>query len=169
MGLASVLADELDGEVTLVDADFSTHSVGMEYGLYGEEGLAEVLNGSATIEAVAHPVPQTRLKIVTAGSQLRDIDRRVRTERARELIRDIKQMSGHVVLDLPAVLISSTAPVIASMCDGVIIVIRSGHTTTQEVESTLDKLGEANVLGVVLNRWSTSIPSWVEKTLGLKR
>ena len=159
----------MDGDVTLLDADISTHSIAREYGLDGMNGFSEVLNGSASLRSVAHAIPNTRLKIVTTGMEISAALRRVRTTRARELIDEIRTTSGYIIVDLPATLRSTAAPVVAGLCDGVILVVRSGHTTRQDVEDTLHLLKEANVLGVVLNRWESRIPRWVEKSLGLKR
>ena len=169
IGLASSLADDLGSEVTLVDADFHTHSIELEYGLSGEQGLAELLDGTASAPGVRHQVPATSLSVVTAGTRLRDAERSVRTEHAVSLVQNMRAANSHVVYDLPAVLPSSTAPVLARLCDGVIVVVRCGRTTRRDVEASFDKLKGATVLGVVLNQWETSIPGWLERVLALRR
>jgi MinD-like ATPase involved in chromosome partitioning or flagellar assembly len=169
LGLASVLADELDGEVTLVDADFNTHSIGLEYALYGVSGLAEVLTGATAPREATHRVPSTKLAVVPAGNDLRGAHSRIRTQQAQHVMDEMKRSSSLLVIDLPAALHSAATPALASMCDAVIIVVRTGRTTVQDVEATVERLHAANLVGIVLNRWDTSIPGWVEKSLGLKR
>src|SRR4051812_33106942 len=67
MAIAGLLSADLNVDVALIDTDFETHSLGTEYELANEQGIADVLAGSATLEVATHRVPGTRLDVVTAG------------------------------------------------------------------------------------------------------
>ena len=56
IALASSLSQDFGAAVTLVDADFATHSVDREYGLEGQSGFTELLNGSSRLNDVFYPV-----------------------------------------------------------------------------------------------------------------
>lgn len=167
IALASSLAEDFSAEVTLVDADFHTHSVGREYGLQGSEGLFEVLSGKVTLQSVTHRVSQARMSVITAGQSADDPARMARSEHMSTLIENMKRANEYVVIDLPATLHSMNAPVLARRCDGVIVVVRAGHTTKQDLERVLHLLKDSNVLGVVVNRRHSAVPGWVRRTLNI--
>ena len=169
VALASSLAQDMRVEVTLLDADFHTHSIEAEYGLSGEVGFSELLNGASSLDDARHRFPNSSLSIVAAGSARVEAEGSARSDRAVALLDDMKATSRYLVADLPATLHASTAPSLARLCDGVIVVVRAGHTTRQDLDLTLERLSGANVLGVVLNRYQTRIPRIVERSLGLAR
>ena len=169
VALASSLAQDLRVEVTLVDADFHTHSIEAEYGLSGEIGFSELLSGTSSLENAMHRFPNSSLSIVAAGLVAGEAEGNARSDLAVALLDDMKSVGRYLVADLPATLHGSTAPTLARLCDGVIVVVRAGNTTRQDLDSTLERLSGANVLGVVLNRYQTRIPRIVERSLGLAR
>lgn len=168
MALASSLSDDLGVEVMLADTDFHTHSLGRAFGVEGSGGLNEVLAGAATLESVRYQGAHGSMSVVPAAAGRADPNRLHRAGEVASLIENMRAASRYVVLDLPATLRTTNAAVLASLCDGVIVVARYGHTTRQELERTLDTLVDANVVGVVVNRWSTRVPGWVRRALGLR-
>ncbi len=169
IALASSLSEDFGSEVTLADTDFHTHSIARQYGLERSEGIAEVLSGQSQLAAVTHRTRSTAtMSIVPAGKVPADPARMARSEHLAALVESMKATSRYVVFDLPATLHSMTAPVLAQRCDGVIVVARAGHTTRQDLERTLHLLSNATVLGVVMNRQSTSVPTWAQRMLAMR-
>lgn len=167
IALAASLSEDFAADVTLVDADFHTHSIGREYGLQGEDGLSEVLAGTRALEAVTHRVARAKMSVITAGSTPADPARMARSQHLTDLIENMKSANEYVVIDLPAGLHSMNTPVLAKRCDGVVVVVRAGHTTKHDLERLLHLLKDSNVLGIVVNRQSSSVPAWVKRTLNI--
>ncbi len=167
MALASGLAHDLGKEVILADLDFKTHSVGREYGLEGKPGMSEVLSGVTNLKSVTHHHRDSPIAVVTAGNASADPARLANSDRLISVIESMRDLSSYVVFDLPATLHSMNTPVLAQRCDGVIVVVRDGKTRRQELDRVLHLLRDANVLGVVVNRQKSSIPQWVQRSLGL--
>lgn len=169
IALASSLSEDFGSEVTLADADFHTHSIGRQYGLDRSEGIAEVLSGQSQLAAVTHRARSTAtMSIVPAGRVPADPARMARSEQLAALVESMKATSRYVVFDLPATLHSMSAPVLAQRCDGVIVVARAGHTTRHDLDRTLHLLNNATVLGVVMNRQTTSVPAWAQRMLAMR-
>lgn len=168
IGLAASLSEDFATDVTLVDADFHTHSVGREYGLQGVDGLSEVLAGTMPLESVTHRVSRARMSVIAAGNIPADPARMARSEQLTTLIDNMKRASEYVVIDLPATLHSMNAPVLAKRCDGVIVVVRAGRTTKQDLDRVLHLLRDSNVLGVVVNRKQSSVPGWIQRSLNIR-
>jgi protein-tyrosine kinase len=167
MALASSLAHDFDTNVTLVDADFQTHSIAQVYGLAGRHGLTDVLAGKAAVRAATHPLPGRTMAVVPAGTALADPARLARSGNLVRALEELKTFSSYVIVDLPATLHSMNGPALAQSCDAVVVVVRHGQTTRQELDRTLHLLKAANVVGVVVNRYHSSVPRWVATTLGL--
>lgn len=169
IALASSLAEDFGQEVTLADADFPTHSIGRQYGIEQNPGLAEVLRGTSMLESVRHRIRPAAMSVVPAGRVSTDPTRLARSEQLAELVETMKSTSRFVVFDLPATLHSMSAPVLAQRCDGIIVVARAGRTSRQDLERTLHLLSSARVLGVVINRHTTHVPGWAQRMLGLRQ
>jgi Mrp family chromosome partitioning ATPase len=169
IALASSLAHDFGTPVTLVDADLHTHSIGRQYVLDQQPGLREALAGEFRPEDVLYPFSGSSVRVMPAGGLPTDPARMARSERLGPLLDTLKADSTNVILDLPAVLHSMNTPALAQRCDGVIVVVRHGKTTRAELDRVLHLLKDANVIGVVVNRQRTSIPTWVQRILGLRR
>ena len=167
MALAASLAHDFDTNVTLVDADFHTHSIAREFGLGGRRGLTDVLAGKAPVVAATHRVPGGTMAIVPAGIAVADPARLARSGNLGPALEEIKASSSYVVVDLPATLRSMNAPALAQSCDAVVVVVRHGKTSRQDLDRTLHLLKSANVIGVVVNRHHSSVPRWLASALGL--
>ncbi len=167
MAMAGLLASDLGVDVVLMDTDFETHSLGVEYDLAGEGGLAEVLDGRLSLESVVTRIPNTRLYVVASGSMPADVGRLARSGDLVNLVDRLKKQYRYVVLDLPGMLNSSAGRTVAPLCDGVIVVTQSGKTSSGDLERTLERLEGVRVLGVVVNRWKSHVPRWLERALGI--
>ena len=66
----------------------------------------------------------------------------------------LRQIAGWVIVDAPALSQSSAALTMASMADGIALVVAADHTTPPEVEDARRELEarQGRVLGAVLNR-----------------
>lgn len=169
MALASSLAEDFEGGAMLLDADFVTHSVGEQFGIAQGPGLVEILAGEAEPADVVHDVPDRMLKVVPAGTALDQTARALRSGAGSQRLRALASESSFVVVDLPAAFTTASAPLLARLCDVVIVVARAGRTNQRELGLAMDRLADSNVVGVVINRWKSRIPGFVERLLGLGR
>lgn len=79
----------------------------------------------------------------------------------------VKREYEFVVIDCPAMNRSSSAAVIASKADAVVLVVEAGRIRREVIQrsiNTLEDLG-ANILGVVLNKRRYPIPRFIYKML----
>jgi Mrp family chromosome partitioning ATPase len=70
-----------------------------------------------------------------------------------QLLNKLKNVADYVIIDCPPFIIAD-AMILAAKVDGVLLVIRPGHTRQPLAEVTMEQLSqvEANLIGVVLNR-----------------
>lgn len=105
------------------------------------------------------------LVILPAGKSPINGAKVARSPRVAELIRAVRQMFDVVIVDLPAVQSDNTLPIAAHL-DGLVMVVCAGATPKNVINGALDSVGRERVLGVVLNRTTSSVPTWLRKRLG---
>jgi len=152
VNLALSFGLERETTTCLVDADLRTPRVHKAFGNAGLVGLAEVLEGDAKLEEALIPVPNTRLMVLpvkalpTAPSEL--LSSRAMTE----LVAELHTRFNTVIFDAPPVLGLPDTVTLVDLCDSALFVVGAGRAPREDVESALERLEAAKVIGVVLNR-----------------
>lgn len=149
--IAVTLAQSYKQKVLLIDGDIRRPSLHHLFGLPNSAGLADVLKPGGSLR-----VPQTQLSpfltVLTAGQTDEATMAGLLSERMRTLVADAKQHFDWVILDTPPVALVSDANILASLVDGVILVIGAGATPLAAVQHAIAAFGREHILGVVLNR-----------------
>ena len=128
----------------------------------GARGLADVLRGTASLHEVLVPTGNPALFILPAGEST--VEEHPIFAAGAELsmvLQDLDDRFDHVVLDLPALHVASEALTLAAEADAVAVVVRQGVTSEGQVKSALEQLDGVPVLGVILNAYSTRVPSHI--------
>ena len=149
---------EMGRRVAVVDADLRRPSLQRAAGSPAEKGLVDVLSGNLPWPEAVQKIEEGLLFLpagVVKPTQQGSVLSRERVER---LLDSAKAHADLVLLDSAPVLAVADNLVLASLVDGVVLVVRAGHTQRQDLlaaKEQLDKMG-AHLLGVVINRVSTS-------------
>jgi capsular exopolysaccharide synthesis family protein len=153
VALAAALAQH--SRVCLIDTDLRKPGVGQALGIPVEEGLAEVLAGSAIPEEIIVTDPGSpNLSAIPAGFLHHDPAAALNSARMRKLLVDLRQEYDFVIIDSAPVLPYADVRIISPMADGIVLVARSGITTREAMARTKEILAEiqgAPILNVVLN------------------
>jgi len=162
VGLAAALAQH--SKVCLLDAHVRTPGVARALGLRVEQGLTEVLGGSAFHEQVIVAEPTIpNLTILPAGSTRPDPAVALGSLAMRKLLLDLRQQYDFIVIDSAPVLPYADVRILSPMADGIVLVARSGVTTREAMVRTTEILTEAHgapILNVVLNGADDSLSSY---------
>jgi capsular exopolysaccharide synthesis family protein len=149
--IATTLSQSYKQKVLLIDADIRRPSLHHLFGLPNSVGLADVLRPGASVR-----VPQVELSpfltVLTAGRTDEATMAGLISERMRALLADATQQFDWIILDTPPVALVSDANILASLVDGVILVIGAGATPLAAVQHAISAFGHDRILGVVLNR-----------------
>jgi capsular exopolysaccharide synthesis family protein len=161
--IAIAMAHDHAGEVVLVEADLLRPTLAADCGVESSPGLADVLSGADNLESVLRASGLPNLALLPAGSPTPHPSRLLRSEALTSLLENLRERFAFIVLDLPAVLRSSDAAVLAEMTDGAVFVVRAGSTDQRNVQEALGLLSGATMHGIVLNRWRSSMPGFVRR------
>lgn len=165
--LSTLLARRGNGDILLVDANTTHPSVHRIFKTKLSPGLADVLeNGQSNSDVIMASLVQ-KLHILSAGTTSANLSEIFNSDRFTKQLDSMKRPYRFVVIDMPAVNQTSLVPRLASLCDGVILVVEAERLRWEVVQRTKEQLVKAgaNVLGVVLNKRRFPIPSWLYRTL----
>jgi Mrp family chromosome partitioning ATPase len=130
-------------------------------------GLSDMIAGRADyVEPVAQP-DHPRLWLLPAGRALSGDEACIDPRYMEAVVGKYRDGFGYIVIDCPAVWRSNVPTRIATVVEGVILVVEAERVRVQIVERTKERLEEVNarILGVVLNKRRFYIPSWLYRQI----
>jgi receptor protein-tyrosine kinase len=149
--LALTQAQLADKRVLLADFDFRRPTVDKTFQVPISPGMTNYLQGTATLGEVLMRVGDSNLYIITAGDPVPNPLELLNLKECVNLIADLRANFDWVILDSPPLLFAADGNLLATMCDGTVLVVRIGTTTFDSVTRALQSLCENNVLGIVVN------------------
>ena len=160
--LAVVMAHDTGRRVCLVELNWSNPTLGPD----GRPlpGMADVLRGSLTLDEALVGTLEPSLALLPAGAATpAERSMLANSEVLDKKLTELGSTYSHLVIDLPALRAASEALTLAVQNQALIMVIAAGVTHQPQIRSALDDLGHTEVLGAVVNRSSSMMPSFVQR------
>jgi receptor protein-tyrosine kinase len=151
MNLAVTQSQLADKRVLLADFDFRRPTVDRNFQIPATPGITNYLTGKAPLEQAIKKIEGTNLYVLPAGEPVPNPLELLNLKECRALIDGLRSHFDWVILDSPPLLFAADGNLLATMCDGTLLVVRIGTTTFDSVTRALQSLCENNVLGVVVN------------------
>lgn len=150
----AVVYAQSNKKVLLIDADLRKPTAHHTFHLSNRYGLTDMLTSQCTLDMAVKVTDIPNLEVMTSGSIPPNPSEILASQKMTGLLEELQQRYDIVLLDTPPVLAVSDAQIIASKCDGVILVVDSGKVKRDLVQKAKNSLEfvQANLLGVVLNR-----------------
>lgn len=140
--------------VLLVDTDMRKSVLQRRMGLEGIKlGLSEYLSGNAELGQVIYDVGLPNMHVLFSGKLVPNASALLSAKWLENLCAEVRDSYDYVIFDTPPICVVGDAAIVASFCDGALLVIENGVTkkkTLAQMKSEMDKVG-ANVIGVVQN------------------
>ena len=142
-------------KVLLVDADLRESVMASRLTRErGITGLSQLLSGQVSLEQVIYGTQIQGLDVVFAGPYPPNPTELVGSPAFKEMIAATREMYDYVIVDAPPLGLVIDAAVMATVCDGAVLVVNAGNVKyrmAQGVKEQLEKSG-TRILGVVLNQ-----------------
>ncbi|GAB6059651.1 XrtA-associated tyrosine autokinase [Desulfonatronum parangueonense] len=153
LNLAISLAQEYDHTVLLIDADLRRPSIMQYLGLGSRPGLTDFLLDKAQISDVLVKTGIGKLAVLPAGQKAPNPGELFSSRKMRELIREMKHRYAerYIIIDTPPVLPFAETRSLSGIVDGVIMVVKSGLSTLENIRDAQYAMGGAHILGLVYN------------------
>ena len=141
------------GDVLLVDADLRHPDLHRILDVPQTPGLSDLLVGGVEVTEVIRPTRIPGLFVIPAGPVPTNPAELLFSSRFTQALAAVGDRFAHVVIDSPPMLGVSDTLVLAPRVEGVILVLRHGHTGRDAAQRAVQMLGSvrARLLGVVLN------------------
>ena len=162
MNLAAALAQG-GKRAVLVDTDMRRPSVYWRLGLSGKKGLSEFLTGLEPLDGViqTHKTLST-LDVIPSGICPPLPADLLASDQMKKFVEVLRERYEYVIFDSPPALSVTDPLIVASLADGLVLVIRQGYCT----RAMLSRVGEVfrdvgvKVYGFVLNGVDASLPEY---------
>jgi non-specific protein-tyrosine kinase len=158
INLAVAISREFQHTVMLVDGDLRKQSVHKYLGCTGEKGLIDYLAGSTPVSDLITWPGIEKMTFISGGRLINDSAEILGSPRMRELIPSMKGRypERYIIFDAPPILTGADVLTLAPLVDKVIVVVQAGKTSMDDVQKALQYLPKEKVLGLVLNRSSST-------------
>lgn len=139
--------------VYLLDADLRRPRIHKLLDLNNDQGLADLVFARPVIDWRAGIQEVRKIAVFTAGSMPSDPAELLSSEKMGLILTELEEVADVVIIDGPPLFVPD-AMILASKVDGVLMVVRPGHTRQSLAKASMEhiKLVGARVVGVVLNR-----------------
>jgi protein-tyrosine kinase len=159
VNLALSLAAEPNQSVLLLDLDLRRPAVARTLGLAAQRGLESWFGGDEPTRNVCYGIEgverfyvlPTMAPVIGSSEVLAGIG-------TRKLFNELKgrDPGRMLIVDLPPVLLSDDALMVAPLLDAVVLVVNERRTKREDVVRVVELLGNTRIVGTVLNRSSES-------------
>lgn len=160
VNIATTLA-QTGAKVVIVDADMRRPRVHSIFNLDNSSGLSDILASrmsEAEMLALVQCHEESGLYVVTSGRIPPNPAELLGSDQLRDLMNVLQKTFVHVVIDSPPAASFTDGVLLASVVDGVLLVVHGGAASRHIVRRTKQLLADvgAKILGVVLNNVTLS-------------
>jgi len=139
--------------VLVIDADLRKPTLHHTFGITNRWGLTSVMVGQAPLEQAIQDTNVENLWCLTSGPLPPNPSEMLASNKMTALIENLKKEFDIILFDTPPVIAVTDAQIVASKCDGVVLVIDYGNVKKEIAlkAKQLLEMAHANLLGVVIN------------------
>lgn len=147
----AVSFSQVEKKVLLIDCDLKKPRMHELFGLERDRGLAEFLGGASGLNI--KDANFAGLKIITSGIIPPNPAELLASKRMKELIDGMKAEFDILIIDSPPILSAADSVEIASLTDGVVMVVKAASTPIPSVQTAIDQIADVGgkVIGCILN------------------
>lgn len=144
-------------KTAFVDLDIRNSSINKTHDISFTKDMKDVvryLSGQAEYKDVVYETNIENGYFIPCKTYIENPSNLLEDPRLKTLLDQLSNEFRYIIIDTPPVLNVSDANLIASHCDGAIMVVRSGYTSKELVKQSLGQLDNSRckLLGMVLNR-----------------
>ncbi len=149
--LAQVMVRQRGRRALLIDADLRAPRLHLMLGTTSDPGLADYLMGKNDEFSIMQRGPLENLFFIPSGTGATDPAELIGNGRLKLLLQRVEPLFDWIIIDSPPAVAVSDASVLAKVCDGVLMVVRSNSTPVDLARKARQEFPEESLIGVVLN------------------
>jgi protein-tyrosine kinase len=149
--LGQVLVRQHGRRALVIDADLRNPGMHRHLGTQSTPGLSDYLLGECDEFAALQRGPMENLFFLPAGHIVARAPELLANGRLKLLLQRIEPLFDWIILDSSPVIPVSDSTLVANVCDGVLMVVRSNETPSDLARRARAEFPDKLLLGVVLN------------------
>ena len=148
--------------VLLVDCDLRRGRIHKIFEVPREPGMTELVIGQQESEVVIRQTDITGLYVIPSGNLPPNPSELLGGDRMRKTLTSLSEAFDLIIIDTPPLLAASDGAILATLSDGVVLVLRAGSTEGEAAQQAIQQLSGvgARVVGAVLNDPDAKVPTY---------
>jgi exopolysaccharide/PEP-CTERM locus tyrosine autokinase len=157
--MAVSFAQGVDHHALMVNCDLRKPALEKMFGLSNEQGLVNYLRDNTDLGSLITEVGVNKLSLLPAGLPPVNPAELLGSDMMEQLVDELagRYEDRVVFFDSPPMQVASETAVLAKNVDGIILVVRWGASRREYVQSLVEQIGKANIIGVVFNAYKSTI------------
>lgn len=139
--------------VLIIDADLRKPTVHYTFRVDNSRGLSNILVGETTLAEAVISSGVENLDILTCGPIPPNPSELLAAKTMNALLEEARNFYNIILVDTPPILVVTDAQILANLCDGSVLVIRSKFTQFDDAQKAIEvlKASDGKILGTILN------------------
>ena len=154
VNLALTLARRPNARTLLIEADLRRPSAAKLLTTSTLQGISDWDKGKLALENSLYQVNDLPLWFLSAGHGMEEPLPLLESDRFAKMLETVSSSFDWVVLDATPMLPMADSTSLARLCDGVLVVVREGHTHRKVLNKALESIERNKLLGMVFNEAS---------------
>ncbi|MBX3276989.1 MAG: polysaccharide biosynthesis tyrosine autokinase [Acidobacteria bacterium] len=144
---------QLGASVLVIDADMRRPAAHRALRVNQSPGLSTYLSSDARLEGLVQELSIPHMSLLSCGPVPPNPAELLSSPRMKELLREASEKYDHVLVDSPPLMNVSDSLILATLVEGVVLVVQGGRSSRGIVRRARMELGNigAKIFGVVLN------------------
>lgn len=144
---------QMENKVLLIDADMRKSVIHKMFSIENKSGLSTVIGQMTAFDDTVKKNVIENLDILTAGPTAPNPSELLASENFEKLMQSLSDRYDYIIIDTPPVNVVSDALTIKNSIAGIMLVLKYGHTTYNDIENCMKKIeiADMNMLGFILN------------------
>jgi len=149
--LGQVMVRQHGRRALIIDADLRSPGMHRHLGAPQTPGLSDYLLGECDEFSVLQRGPMENLFFLPAGRVVSSAPELLSNGRLKVFLQRVEPLFDWIIMDTPPVIPVADSTLLASFCDGVLMVVRSNVTPSDLARRAREEFQDKLLLGVVLN------------------
>lgn len=156
--LGIVMAQGMEHYSLMVDCDLRRPALANLFGVSSELGLVNHLQSDTPLEKIILPSGYPKLSLISSGPPPANPAELLNSNRMIGLIEELtsRYQDRFILLDTPPFLAASETTILAKHVDAVILVVRWGRSSREQVKDLVDTFGKDKIIGLVFNAYEVN-------------
>ncbi|HEY4932109.1 MAG TPA: CpsD/CapB family tyrosine-protein kinase [Terriglobales bacterium] len=155
VNLALTLARRAGERVLLIEADLRRPTASALLASSPLRGIAEWHEHKLALQDAFYQVEGLPLWLLSAGKGIEEPLPLLESDAFAQMLNAVSEGFDWVLLDSTPMLPMADATSLSRLCDGVLVVVREGHTRKRTLNRALDSIEKSKQLGFIFNEAST--------------